>query len=165
MRGYQEQPVVKKVAGMHSMERLGEKPEESYPTKSNGIESETKASEHVTNAGGGDHRSSIGGPSTWDPYSKGIDLCSLRTSLASSVTLRRNKEQKESRQDKRLPKVKAEEPVPDVCDIAQVRDNDTFSVYFWGSKTEAISPASNPRLHREWVGSNWIPPLDEVHQS
>ncbi|KAJ4976720.1 hypothetical protein NE237_001826 [Protea cynaroides] len=81
MRGYQEQPIVKKVAGMHSMER--------------------------------------------DPYSKGIDLCSLRASLALSklirficdtVTLRRNKEQKESRQYKRLPKVKAEEPVPDVCD-------------------------------------------------
>ncbi|KAJ4975279.1 hypothetical protein NE237_000385 [Protea cynaroides] len=91
MRGYQEQSVVKKVAGMHSMERLGENPEESYRTKSNGIESETQASEHVTNAGGGDIRSSI-------------------------VTLRRNKEQKESRQDKRLAKVKVEEPVPDVCD-------------------------------------------------
>ncbi|KAJ4975400.1 hypothetical protein NE237_000506 [Protea cynaroides] len=70
MRGYQEQLVVKKVTGMHSMERLGEKPEESYPTKSNGIESETKASEHVTNAGGGDHRSSIGGPSTCDTETK-----------------------------------------------------------------------------------------------
>ncbi|XP_043690017.1 exosome complex component RRP45A-like isoform X2 [Telopea speciosissima] len=116
MRLYEEQSVVKKEAGVHPMVRFGEKTEESCSTISNGIESETQTSQRVTNAGVGDTKSSIGGPSTWDPYSKGIDLYSLRTSLASSVMQRQKKEQKDSRHDKRLIKVKAEEPALDVCD-------------------------------------------------
>ncbi|XP_042486428.1 exosome complex component RRP45A-like isoform X2 [Macadamia integrifolia] len=83
MRLYEEQSVVKKEAGVHPMERLGEKPEESCPTLKSCIESETQTFQHVTNAG---------------------------------VILRRNKEQKESRHDKRLTKVEAKERVLDVRD-------------------------------------------------
>ncbi|KAJ4955669.1 hypothetical protein NE237_012452 [Protea cynaroides] len=48
--------------------------------------------------------------------------------------------------------------------ITKVHDNDRFSVYFRGSKTQSTFPASDLRLHREWVDSNWVPPLEEVHQ-
>ncbi|XP_026454910.1 exosome complex component RRP45A-like isoform X1 [Papaver somniferum] len=80
------------------------KSEESCSHPSNGIGSETlKRGESA--------KASVGAPSSWDPYSKGVDANSLKTSLAVSAGRSTpTKEQKESIVDE----VMDEEPISNV---------------------------------------------------
>lgn len=80
-----------------NMERLKSISEERCGSQSNDVQGEIQPFEQ----GGANRRddrakSSIGGPSSWDPYSKGADADLLKASLASHGTLTPNKKQKES---------------------------------------------------------------------
>jgi len=68
----------------HHMERLKLTSEESGVCQINDMECENQLSEQVgTNKKDGHARSFIGWPSSWDPYSKGVDADALKASLAS----------------------------------------------------------------------------------
>ncbi|THG17680.1 hypothetical protein TEA_026214 [Camellia sinensis var. sinensis] len=68
---------------------------------SNNMEGEIQSSEQDRiNVKDGHSKSFIGGPSSWDPYSKGIDPDALKTSLAARGALTSNKKLEESRHEK-----------------------------------------------------------------
>nr|POE54274.1 exosome complex component rrp45b [Quercus suber] len=69
--------------------------EKSVADQSMDIECEAKSSEQQqTNKIGGDAKNFIGGPSSWDPYSAGINSDFLQASLASrGITMPSRKEQ------------------------------------------------------------------------
>ncbi|XP_057479380.1 exosome complex component RRP45A-like isoform X1 [Actinidia eriantha] len=76
----------------HYMERLKLISEESGVSQRYNIESESQSSEQDrTNRRDGHATSFIGGPSSWDPYSKGIDPDALKASLASRGALTSHK--------------------------------------------------------------------------
>lgn len=83
---------------MHHMDRL--RLEESSISQSHDMEVENQSLEHdKVNKTDGSAKSFIGGPSSWDPYSKGIDSDALKSSLASRVTVTPNKNIEESRKE------------------------------------------------------------------
>lgn len=118
MRENKNQSVDEKVVNElsnHHMERLKMESEESCVTQSSDVEAKTQLSEQGrTNRSDEDTRSFIGGPSSWDPYSKGIDSDFLKASLASHGLIKQNTKQKDSRGEMKAPDVKSEEPNADV---------------------------------------------------
>lgn len=118
MRENKNQSVDEKVVNelsSHHMERLKMESEESCVTQSSDVEVKTQLSEQGrTNRSDEDTRSFIGGPSSWDPYSKGIDSDFLKASLASHGLIKQNTKQKDSRGEMKAPDVKSEEPNADV---------------------------------------------------
>ncbi|OVA05223.1 Exoribonuclease [Macleaya cordata] len=95
----------------HHMERLADKPEESCSQDSNGTRGETQSfKKQGTSRRGENVKAFVGAPSSWDPYSKGVDANSLKTSLALPGRLTPSKEQKESTADKNPSEVVLEEP-------------------------------------------------------
>lgn len=75
--------------------------EESCVCQINDMECESQLSEQVgTNKKDGHARSFIGWPSSWDPYSKGIDADALKASLASHGVSTVNQKMEESRREK-----------------------------------------------------------------
>ncbi|KAL7227194.1 hypothetical protein ACSBR1_022121 [Camellia fascicularis] len=88
------------LSGRH-VERLKLISEESGVSQSNNMEGEIQSSEQDRiNMKDGHSKSFIGGPSSWDPYSKGIDPDALKTSLAARGALTSNKKLEESRHEK-----------------------------------------------------------------
>ncbi|XP_004288603.1 PREDICTED: protein RRP45A-like [Fragaria vesca subsp. vesca] len=68
----------------HHVERLKQVPEEGIAYQSGGVESETISSDNTQiNRSNADTKNFIGGPSSWDPYSMGVDSDSLKASLGS----------------------------------------------------------------------------------
>ncbi|XP_063948729.1 exosome complex component RRP45A isoform X2 [Daucus carota subsp. sativus] len=65
--------------------RLNSTPEESGVGQSNGMEVDGKILQQETSRRDSGAQSFIGGPSSWDPYSKGIDSDALRAPPASQV--------------------------------------------------------------------------------
>lgn len=118
MRENKNQSVDEKVVNElsnHHMERLKMESEESCVTQSSDVEVKTQLSEQGrTNRSDEDTRSFIGGPSSWDPYSKGIDSDFLKASLASHGLIKQNTKQKDSRGEMKAPDVKSEEPNADI---------------------------------------------------
>ncbi|GMP46825.1 hypothetical protein CsSME_00014838 [Camellia sinensis var. sinensis] len=80
-----DQKGVGDLSGRH-VERLKLISEDSGVSQSNNMEGEIQSSEQDRiNVKDGHSKSFIGGPSSWDPYSKGIDPDALKTSLAARV--------------------------------------------------------------------------------
>ncbi|CAL5384843.1 unnamed protein product [Camellia sinensis] len=95
-----DQKGVGDLSGRH-VERLKLISEESGVSQSNNMEGEIQSSEQERiNVKDGHSKSFIGGPSSWDPYSKGIDPDALKTSLAARGALTSNKKLEESRHEK-----------------------------------------------------------------
>ncbi|CAL5350836.1 unnamed protein product [Camellia sinensis] len=95
-----DQKGVGDLSGRH-VERLKLISEESGVSQSNNMEGEIQSSEQDRiNVKDGHSKSFIGGPSSWDPYSKGIDPDALKTSLAACGALTSNKKLEESRHEK-----------------------------------------------------------------
>ncbi|XP_057954385.1 exosome complex component RRP45A-like isoform X2 [Malania oleifera] len=119
LRGIQSQSVDETGVGelsRHHMERLKLVSDESCVTDSNNIESKTQFSEKGgTNKRQCDTRSFIGGPSNWDPYSKGADSDSLKATLASHGMPNPDKRRTELRHDT-MPceETKLEEPTAEL---------------------------------------------------
>ncbi|GAV68125.1 RNase_PH domain-containing protein/RNase_PH_C domain-containing protein [Cephalotus follicularis] len=83
------------------MERLKLDSEESCTNQSNNTKGETKSSEQSAIVGGGS-AVIIGSPSSWDPYSKGVDSDFLKASLASQGMQAPSKKHKHARGQKKL---------------------------------------------------------------
>ncbi|CAL5437936.1 unnamed protein product [Camellia sinensis] len=95
-----DQKGVGDLSGRH-VERLKLITEECGVSQSNNMEGEIQSSEQDRiNVKDGHSKSFIGGPSSWDPYSKGIDPDALKTSLAARGALTSNKKLEESRHEK-----------------------------------------------------------------
>ncbi|KAA8533097.1 hypothetical protein F0562_033370 [Nyssa sinensis] len=97
----------------HHMEKSKLISEEPGVSQSNDMEVEAQSSEHDrTNRRDGNATSFIGGPSNWDPYSKGTDPEVLKASLASRGALTPSKKLGESRQQKSF-ETKPDQPLAD----------------------------------------------------
>uniref|UniRef100_A0A5B7B6T0 Protein ECERIFERUM 7 n=1 Tax=Davidia involucrata TaxID=16924 RepID=A0A5B7B6T0_DAVIN len=95
----------------HHMERLKLKSEEPGVSQSNDMEVEAQSSvQDRTNRRDGNAMSFIGGPSSWDPYSKGIDPDVLKATLASHGAP--GKKLEESRHEKSC-ETKTDQPLED----------------------------------------------------
>uniref|UniRef100_A0A803Q9H9 Protein ECERIFERUM 7 n=1 Tax=Cannabis sativa TaxID=3483 RepID=A0A803Q9H9_CANSA len=70
----------------------------------------TKSLEQGQTKKGNEVKKFIGGPSSWDPYSKGVDPEFLKASLASRGRSTTNKKQEELKKDHTLSEIKLEEP-------------------------------------------------------
>ncbi|XP_058199255.1 exosome complex component RRP45A-like isoform X2 [Rhododendron vialii] len=85
----------------HHLERLKLTSEESGVCHINNMECGSQLSEQVrTNRKDGQARSFIGGPSSWDPYSKGVNSDALKASLASHGVLKSHQKMEESKHEK-----------------------------------------------------------------
>ncbi|KAF8017289.1 hypothetical protein BT93_H2468 [Corymbia citriodora subsp. variegata] len=85
------------------VEKLKPMNERKNSDQSNDIEGKivTKSLEQGgTNSKDGNPRSFIGGPSSWDPYSRGVDSDFLKLSLASRETSKPSKKQKDLQSEK-----------------------------------------------------------------
>ncbi|XP_062109909.1 exosome complex component RRP45A-like [Humulus lupulus] len=81
------------------------------PSQSENVEGGTKSLEQEqTKKGNEGAENFIGGASSWDPYSKGVDPKFLEASLASRGTSTANKKQEESKKENTLSEAKLEEP-------------------------------------------------------
>lgn len=84
----------------HHMERLKLKSEDCSVSQSNDMEIETQSSKRdKNNKRDGSTKSFVGGPSSWDPYSKGIDSDALKASLASRGAVTPNKKLEEPKHE------------------------------------------------------------------
>ncbi|KAK3009467.1 hypothetical protein RJ639_013413, partial [Escallonia herrerae] len=81
----------------HHIERSTIRSGELVASSSNAMEIETQLSEQDEKQRDGGARTFIGGPSNWDPLSKGVDSDALKASLASRGAVRANTKLEESK--------------------------------------------------------------------
>ncbi|XP_050140455.1 exosome complex component RRP45A-like isoform X1 [Malus sylvestris] len=107
-------------SSVNHMEGIKMMSEEGVANQSEGAESETKLSDKKqTNKGNEDAKDFIGGPSIWDPYSKGVDSDFLKASLASHGMMHAgmsmpNKKPEDSKGEETTCEAMPEEPPEDI---------------------------------------------------
>ncbi|KAM5558126.1 exosome complex component RRP45A [Rosa sericea] len=94
----------------HHVDRIKQESEEGIAKQSGDVESETKLSDKTqTNRSNEDTKNFIGGPSSWDPYSVGVDSDSLKASLASQGMPMPIEKQKDSKGEETRSEAKPED--------------------------------------------------------
>ncbi|XP_030951611.1 exosome complex component RRP45A-like isoform X1 [Quercus lobata] len=89
--------------------------EKSVADQSMDIEGEAKSSEQQqTNKIDGDAKNFVGGPSSWDPYSAGVNSDFLKASLASRGTTMPSRKEQDSRGENMSGEAKPVEPPEDI---------------------------------------------------
>ncbi|KAM7280922.1 hypothetical protein ACFE04_008056 [Oxalis oulophora] len=126
----------------------------------------TKPTAETTSAGrDGSNMSFSGGPSSWDPYSKGVDIESLKASLASQETKSQNKKQSESTVEETQSKTQSEDNEPTVSSM----DTSETEAQHEGIKTlkDAVKPKNKRKkrakstadasFYSSWMDHGWSP--------
>lgn len=124
------------------MERLKLVSEESSVVQSNDMEVDAQSSEQdKTSRKDGDAKSFTGGPSSWDPYSKGIDSDALRVSLASRGVVAHTRKVEDSKREKPN-ETEANQPLADTKPAASPDDTSRTGLQTNEEKTlkDAIKP-------------------------
>lgn len=124
------------------MERLKLVSEESSVVQSNDTEVDAQSSEQdKTSRRDGDAKSFTGGPSSWDPYSKGIDSDALRVSLASRGVVAHTRKVEDSKREKPN-ETEANQPLADTKPAASPDDTSRTGLQTNEEKTlkDAIKP-------------------------
>lgn len=124
------------------MERLKLVSEESSVVQSNDMEVDAQSSEQdKTSRRDGDAKSFTGGPSSWDPYSKGIDSDALRVSLASRGVVAHTRKVEDSKREKPN-ETEANQPLADTKPAASPDDTSRTGLQTNEEKTlkDAIKP-------------------------
>ncbi|KAL6966566.1 hypothetical protein U1Q18_032346 [Sarracenia purpurea var. burkii] len=127
------------------MERL-KLSEKSSVSQSNSVGSESQASElDTTNRKDGYAVRFVGGPSSWDPYSKGVDADALKASLASRGVLKSHKKIEELRYEK------PSETVPDqfVDNIKPTPDDGAVVTMGQTTEVKTLKDAVKPKHKRK----------------
>lgn len=96
------------------MERLKPVSEEGIANQSEDVEGETQLSGKRQTNKVNDTKIFIGGPSSWDPYSKGVDSDFLKASLASHGMSMATKKQNDSKGEEATSGAKPEGPPEDI---------------------------------------------------
>ncbi|MCL7034879.1 hypothetical protein MKW94_005890 [Papaver nudicaule] len=115
-----------------------DKPDESCSHDCNGTGSETARRGETVKA-------SVGAPSSWDPYSKGVDANSLKTSLAVPGRSTPSKEQIESIVDE----VMYEEPISNIGSVDSKPNEAAQSPRQLSSEAKTLKDAVKPKNKRK----------------
>ncbi|KAL5567090.1 hypothetical protein UlMin_030254 [Ulmus minor] len=98
----------------HHSDRLKPMSEQSIPNQHENVQDETKPFEQrQINKGNKDSKNFIGGPSSWDPYSKGADPDFLKATLASRGTSTASKKQEDDSRDEKASHEANQEELPE----------------------------------------------------
>ncbi|GMY16245.1 exosome complex component RRP45A-like isoform X1 [Fagus crenata] len=127
--------------------------ENSVADQSMDIEGEAKSSEQgQTNRIDGDAKNFIGGPSSWDPYSKGVNSDFLKASLASRGISTPSRKEKDSRGENTSSEAKPVEPREDINIASPIEAAETV-LRTSGEKTlkDAVKP-KNKRKKKSSTG-------------
>ncbi|VVA37774.1 PREDICTED: exosome [Prunus dulcis] len=101
-------------SSVYHMERLKPVSEEGIANQSEDVEGETQLSDKRQTNKVNDAKNFIGGPSSWDPYSKGVDSDFLKASLASHGMSMTTKKQNDPKGEETTSGAKPEEPPEDI---------------------------------------------------
>ncbi|KAL0000012.1 hypothetical protein SO802_019614 [Lithocarpus litseifolius] len=127
--------------------------EKSVADQSMDIEGEAKSSEQQqTNKIDGDAKNFIGGPSSWDPYSAGVNSDFLKASLASrGIKMPRRKEQ-DSRGENMTGEAKPVEPSEDInVSSSNIEASETV---LWTNGEKTLKDAVKPKNKRKMKSSS-----------
>ncbi|KAJ6691943.1 EXOSOME COMPLEX COMPONENT RRP45A-LIKE [Salix purpurea] len=130
----------------HHLERLKLVPEDTCSSRGNDNDDDTKPSEQGgTGRVQGNAVNFLGGPSSWDPYSKGVDPDSLKASLASRGVSTRHMKQNGSGENS--PKTEPEKPTKDIKQATLATDTSGTALQTNGEKTlkDAVKPKNKRR--------------------
>ncbi|KAJ6905120.1 exosome complex component RRP45A-like isoform X1 [Populus alba x Populus x berolinensis] len=130
----------------HHMERLKLVPDETCSGRGNDNDGDIKPSKQDgTGRGQGNAMNFLGGPSSWDPYSKVVDPDSLKASLASRGVSTRHVKQKGSEENS--PKTDPEKPTEDIKQVTLATDTSGTALQTNGEKTlkDAVKPKNTRR--------------------
>ncbi|EEF31262.1 exosome complex component RRP45A [Ricinus communis] len=128
----------------HQMERLKLTSEESSVSQSNGIDSGLRSSEQGgTSNREGNATNFLGGPSRWDPYSKGVDSDFLKASLASHGVSAPNKEKGGEQKSTQAVDEKAPETAKPATSVGE-----TFETGIQTSGEKTLKDAVKPKNKR-----------------
>lgn len=130
------------------LERLKLKSEEGCSSQSHDIEGENQTYEQgETKMRDRNANCFIGRPSSWDPYSKGVDPESLKALLASQVTSMPSKNLEELKGERKHSEPKPEEPHTDSYSVPSPIKESTNNPHLNGEMTlkDAIKPKSKRR--------------------
>ncbi|KAG6789420.1 hypothetical protein POTOM_005518 [Populus tomentosa] len=130
----------------HHMERLRLVSEETCCSRSNDNDGDIKSSEQGgASRGESNAVSFLGGPSSWDPYLKGVDDDSLKANVASCGISMQHMEQKESKENS--PKMDTEKPTEDIKQATLATDTSGTALEMNGEKTskDAVKPKNKRR--------------------
>ncbi|CAK9151287.1 unnamed protein product [Ilex paraguariensis] len=136
----------------HHMERSQLKSEECSVSQSNDMEFETQSSgQDKTNRTEGNSKSFIGGPSSWSPYSKGVDFDALRASLASCGAVTPTENQEELRHEKQN-KTQTGQPLAGINPVPSSNEAAESQLQTNGEKT--LKDAVKPKHKRKQKASS-----------
>ncbi|XP_062084090.1 exosome complex component RRP45A isoform X1 [Humulus lupulus] len=127
------------------------------PSQSENVEGGTKSIEQgQTKKGNEGVKNFIGGPSSWDPYSKGVDPEFLKASLASRGTSTANKKQEESKKENTLSEAKLEEPPKAVNQGSLAVESVQSEQQSKGEKTlkDAVKPKHKRKKKQSFTGAS-----------
>ncbi|XP_034896588.1 exosome complex component RRP45A isoform X2 [Populus alba] len=130
----------------HHMERLKLVPDETCSGRGNDNDGDIKPSKQGgTGRGQGNAMNFLGGPSSWDPYSKVVDPDSLKASLASRGVSTQHVKQKGSEENS--PKTDPEKPTEDIKQATLATDTSGTALQTNGEKTlkDAVKPKNKRR--------------------
>ncbi|KAK3205229.1 hypothetical protein Dsin_019275 [Dipteronia sinensis] len=135
------------------MERSKLASEGSCASQNDG-EGETKLSELGGNKRDGGSTNLVGGPTSWDPYSKGVDSDFLKASLASRVEVTPEKKP-DSVGERKPTELKPEDPPEDNKSASMEIEASEAGLRKDGPKTlkDAVKP-KNKRKKRASAGAN-----------
>ncbi|XP_015875722.3 exosome complex component RRP45A isoform X1 [Ziziphus jujuba] len=134
-------------------ERLKPVDEERNANQNDNKEDETKLLE--TNRETKDEKNFIGAPSSWDPYSKGVDSDFLKASLASRGMSTANRQQKDSKGEKLSSETRLEEHSESVTLVSPPIEVAQAAQQANGEKTlkDAVKP-KNKRKKKKFSGAS-----------
>ncbi|KAL9367890.1 hypothetical protein Peur_039089 [Populus x canadensis] len=129
----------------HHMERMKLVSEETCSSRNNDNDGDIKSSEQGgTSRGESNAMNFLGGPSSWDPYLKGVDDDSLKANVASCGISTQHMEQKESEENS--PNMDTENPTEDIKQATLATDASGTALETNGEKT--LKDAVNPKNKR-----------------
>ncbi|KAK1399998.1 Guanosine pentaphosphate synthetase I/polyribonucleotide nucleotidyltransferase [Heracleum sosnowskyi] len=134
------------------MDRLKLLSEDRRVAQSNDMEVDCQISlEKGINKRYGDAKSFSGGPSSWDPYSKGVDPDALRASLASRAVIAPTKKLEDSKVDQPIDK---ERKQPITEDNSYVSPNEVTNTILQTNGEKTLIDAIKPKHRRRKKASS-----------